>query len=744
MRNFRIPVYLAALYCCLIFPSWSQDRKGLITGTVTDATHGVLRGAQVQLKPIGRPTATNTSGRFAITDLDAGSYTVTISYVGLETYTKEVTVSAAQETHIDAELQVGNTSQEVTVVADHPRGEAAAINQQKTADNILEVLPAEVITSLPNINIADALGRLPDVSLERDEGEGKYVQIRGTEPRLTNLTVNGVNLPSPESSVRNIKLDVIPADLVESIEVSKTLSASQEGDAIGGSVNLITKTAVDTPTVVLSGLGGYTPIAQGRHLHQEDGTIGKRFGAEKKLGLLFGGTFDYNNRGIYDIEPNPAVNGGADLRDYRYDRSRYGFGGTVDYHLPNGSDIYLKGLFSDFRDYGDRWVYSPALGAQLSDGTYDNTGSVGFNVSIRRPEYFVSSETLGGHQTLGSFFIDYEFSVGRSGQDGGDPAINFNGPTGVQFGLNLKDPYRPQFHVVNGVNIFDPSLYTVNNYETYGFKTRQQNYAGSADLTRNYVLGNVFGAFQAGFKIRDAHKTANSNNQYYNANDPTALSASNFQDGRTEPGYYDGSYAFGPLTSYYKARAFFNSNPGLFTLDTNTAHQNNDPSDFDTSERVYAGYLMNTFDFGKIRLQTGLRIESTDSRFTGNKLLLDSNGNYVSTVPQPGSSTYTNLLPSVQLRYAVTSETNVRAVYGMGISRPNFGDLPPYQTVDQSSNHLRIDAGNPKLKPTSANDFDFLVEHFIRPLGVISGRILLQGSGTSYLLRSDHTHVRSL
>jgi hypothetical protein len=121
----------------------------------------------------------------------------------------------------------------------------------------VQVLPADVITSLPNTNIADAVGRLPSVSLERDEGEGKYVQIRGTEPRLSNVTIDGVHVPSPEA-VRNVKLDAIPADLIDSVEINKTLSANQEGDAIGGSVNLVTKKATDQPYVTVIGMGGYT------------------------------------------------------------------------------------------------------------------------------------------------------------------------------------------------------------------------------------------------------------------------------------------------------------------------------------------------------------------------------------------------------------------------------------------------------------------------------------------------------
>src|SRR5262249_14293393 len=155
-----------------------------------------------------------------------------------------------------------------------------------------------VITSLPNANIADAVGRLPSVTLERDEGEGKYVQIRGTEPRLSNVTIDGVNVPSPESGVRQIKLDTIASDLVESVEINKTLQANRDGDGIGGSVNLRTKTAENQPVVMFNSLGGFTPIIGGRGVTQFDGTVGARFGADKKAGVLISPTYDYNGRGI--------------------------------------------------------------------------------------------------------------------------------------------------------------------------------------------------------------------------------------------------------------------------------------------------------------------------------------------------------------------------------------------------------------------------------------------------------------
>ena len=191
----------------------------------------------------------------------------------------------------------------------------------------MQVLSAEVITSRPNANIADALGRLPSVTLERDEGEGKYVQIRGTEPRLSNLTIDGVNVPSPESGVRQIKLDTLASDLVESIEINKTLQANMDADGIGGSVNIRTKTAGDQPTIMMSALGGYTPIIGGRGVSQTGITLGDRFGRDKNFGLLIGGTYDWNGRGINDIEPSPTVTSlsphydSMDLRDYMYYRT---------------------------------------------------------------------------------------------------------------------------------------------------------------------------------------------------------------------------------------------------------------------------------------------------------------------------------------------------------------------------------------------------------------------------------------
>ncbi len=169
--------------------------------------------------------------------------------------------------------------------------------------------------------------------------------------------------------MRQIKFDAIPADIVESVEINKTLQANMDGDGIGGSVNLVTKSATERPTVTLAGMGGYMPILGGRRQMESTATVGQRFGHDKRFGILIGGSYDWTGRGIDDIEPVSDVatlpGGGTalwkdaiDVREYRYYRSRWGVAGTIDYKLGEGSNVYARYLYSNFKNYGDRWVYS--------------------------------------------------------------------------------------------------------------------------------------------------------------------------------------------------------------------------------------------------------------------------------------------------------------------------------------------------------------------------------------------------
>ena len=728
-KSFHVLLLSMLLNTVWVISMAGQERKGSISGHATDTNHDALVGARVELQPLGQTATTDSLGQFTIADLTPGKYTLTISYVGFTPFSKDVSVGPGATASVDAVLQIATVSQQVIVRGERERGEIEALNREETADNIVQVLPADVITSLPNTNIADAVGRLPSVSLERDEGEGKYVQIRGTEPRLSNVTIDGVHLPSPEA-VRNVKLDAIPADLVDSVEINKTLSANQEGDAIGGSVNLVTKKATDQPYLSLIATGGHTPVDGGRNLDQFGGTIGKRFGREKRFGIMFSGSYDWNGRGYDDVEPapgttaigsNPAVPVvfGEDQRQYWYDRTRFGFATSADYKIGKDAFVYLRGIFSQFRDVGQDWIYSPTPGNFTSPTTADNTGLMVFNHVYRNPWQQIFNVTVGAQDTIGSNVLGYEVSGGQARYSGGFPRAVFNGPTGVQFGLDTSDPFTPKFPVLNGVNIYDPTMYTLAQIQYNSRPISEQDFTGNVWVTHQYHIGTRFAALEMGFKVRDAQKKQVDTELFYNFNGNATMSP--FLQSYSNPNYYFGAYQAGPTTDWNKIDAFFGANRGLFTSDPNLFHHRSDSNNFSLAERVYAGYVMNTITIGRFRLQAGLRFEGTQGSFVGTQANFDPSGNFLSDSQVPGEQSYLDVLPSVQLQYNINGSTNIRAAYGRGIARPNFGDLPPFANLDQGGvgGTTRVFTGNPALIPTHANDFDLLIEHYLKTVGII-------------------------
>ncbi len=691
----------------------AQANRGTLTGSVADSQGGVLQGVKVTLEPGGAAVVTDSAGQFTLPGLVAGQYLVSATYTGFEPFSKSVTVVAGQAARMDAVLGIASNRQDIEVYAPRQGGELEAINRTFNADNIINVLPADVITSLPNANIADALGRLPGVTLERDEGEGKYVQIRGTEPRLTNTTIDGVNIASAET-VRQVKLDLIPADLVESVQINKTLQASMEGDGIGGSVDLRTKSASDTPTVALEATGGYTPIIGGRPVYQFDGTLGKRFLEGRKLGILIAGSYDWNGRGINDVEPGPFfVGGGYDERDYQYYRQRLGFAGTVDYKFSDTSNIYLKGLYALFHNYGNRWDYNVAT-TFTPDGQPDGTGSTSFGAEIRRPVQDVGSLQLGGRHVIARslFAWDAETSVGRTRDNGYSDASFAPGPNSnlnaIQFGLDVSNPKTPKLTTPTGTNIFDPTQYFYTGQRINNYYNPEVDLGFGGSLATSYNAGTHAGTFEFGGRFRNVHKFANQDTRYYvpsqGAGDP-ALAMTNFLNDFSDPNYYSGTYKFGPAVSYDKVTA----------LAGQVADPNNAPllgNNFNFIEKVEAGYIMNTIDLAKFRIVAGLRFENTSENDAGNTA---ANTSTASTT----RGSYLDVLPSASVRYAFTPSSGLRAVYGRGLSRPNFSDLVSFATVSPGGVRTLSSIGNPNLKAEHADNLDLLYEQTFHSAGLL-------------------------
>src|SRR5467141_3828883 len=754
----RLLGFLLALGCSLALNTtvYAQSGKGAVAGTVKDSGNSALQGALVELLPLSRKVVSDDHGQFRITDVPAGEYTLSVSYVGLAVANVPVTVQAGQEAAANTVLQVASQADQVVVTAERLQGEAEAINIERTSDNIVQVLPERVITSLPNTNIADAVGRVPSVSLERDEGEGKYGQIRGTEPRLSSVTVNGVNLPSPEGAVRNIKLDAVPADLVERIEVFKTLSANQDADGVGGTVNLITRTAGEKPIYALGGTGGYNPIQNGYGRGGFYGTFGKRFGTSKKLGFLLNGTYDKTNRGIDDLEPgqttgvdpatgrNIAFANTEDRRSYDYYRTRYGFSTGIDYNIKPGTNVYAKGLFADFHDYGETWVYTPNAGSNVKSVSPDGKQITFFNCTesnapsgctpgsyqyrhyIRRPDQQVYSFLSGARHDLSSTLITYEFAGSRSHNIGGQDfqTTNFNGNQSVDLALSLQDPLRPKFTALDGTNLYDPSQYLIAKSSFTNYIAQQLNFQGAASLARRYNAHSHLGTFEIGIKIRNSHSTQNENDQIYD-NSGSNVTLSSVLGTYTNPSYYDnffrvGTLPYGPTSNYNLIQQALQKGivAGQFSLDQATSDRRTNGAFYDANERIYAGYLQNVISFGKLRLQTGVRFDAADTGFTANQFTAQNPGSPTKVFQSTG---YFNALPSVQAQYLIEKNTNLRANFSQGMARPNIGDLVPTTIVDPNATPRPglVQEGNPNLKPTKANNYDLLAEHYFQPLGIL-------------------------
>src|SRR5467141_1271207 len=349
-------------------PARAQSGIGVLVGAVHDSANAAVSGARVDV--VGTAVVgvvTSANGSFRLVNIPAGARTVVVHRLGFAPDSAKVDISAGGTVVHNFVLAPAAVNLASIVVRASPRmaeTKAGALAVEQNAPNIISALSGDEIRSLPNFNAAEAAGRIPGVSLERDEGEGKFVQVRGTEPRLSNVTINGVHVPGTEAS-RIAKLDDVPSDLLASIEVSKTLTADMEADAIGGSVTLVTKTPEDAPRGYVAGQYGQTALA-GRNTYQGGFTYGGRFGQDGRLGFLLGGSADRNNRAIDDVEPVWGLFGGTAaptewaMRDYRYGRRRFGFGGDLDYRFNANSQLYLKGLWSRFDNYGTNYIYDVA------------------------------------------------------------------------------------------------------------------------------------------------------------------------------------------------------------------------------------------------------------------------------------------------------------------------------------------------------------------------------------------------
>ena len=756
---------LVSLAPLTLIPVQARAQVGAIAGRVTDSTDKAVAGASVQLAGTPFGTRTREDGSFRLTNILPGNYRLRVRLLGFAPDSLPVTVAAGQTAPANLQLRaLAVTLQSVLAVA-HRGGETkmAALDRQKEADNLVTVLAGDEIRALPNYNAAEAAGRMPDVSLERDEGEGKFVQVRGTEPRLSNVTVDGVHVPGTEGGNRIVKLDDVPSDILAAIEVSKTLTADMDADAIGGSVNLVTKTPEGRPQ-------GYVAAQYGRisllnhDLVQGGLNYGGRFGPDSKLGLLIGGSVDRTNRVINDVEPAWSVDGTGrsypvewSQRDYTYYRSRFGLGGAVDYRFNDHSSVYLRGLWSLFKNHGTRYVYDIATGADSApSGTtgYGTGAALTREVQVRTPIEQLWGLTAGARHETGAWTIDYAANFAGTRQSvtdyrSSDFVYQPSGSNSLTFKYDASNPELPTYQYVNAAQAQAATLasnFVLAGYDASNGLTTGRDLGGRFNAQLAYALGDHPGTFKVGARLRDETKHSTRGNVSFADTTAQTYTLAQALSSFADPDYYrslSSGFAMGPVPDLGTTDQFENGHPAAFADQSDPIR--NALGSFDGSERIYAGYVMNTVELGRLRVNVGLRVEATHSDYTGHVASTPTDGAGNPTGPTTvssvsGAQNYTDVFPSVQLRYGVDQNTNVRIAVTRGIARPNYGDLAPKLDGNlgpiYQHDYSNLSAGNPDLRPEHAWNYDLLIERFLPSLGgVISAGVFYKQLSNVILTR---------
>ncbi|MFH6600637.1 TonB-dependent receptor [Ectopseudomonas khazarica] len=591
-------------------------------------------------------------------------------------------------------------------------GQAASIDkalqEQKSADSIKSVVHADGVGQLPDDNAAEALQRIPGLSVERDQGEGRFVSVRGIAPDLNSVTINGTLVPAPEGDRRAVALDVLPAELVQSLSVVKSLTPDMDANSLGGTIEVESLSAFDHDGLF------YTLSGEASHDTNVDKTSPKFSGAISDRFSLGEGTdnfgvaaaFSWQKRkfGSENVETGGAwdFDDGARLeeveqRDYQITRERTGFGLNFDYQPDDYSNYYLRTLYSKFKDTETRNAAGIEFDdAQLSGERGDGEGWR--ELKSREDTQEIQSYVFGGERMIDLWTISGQAGYSQSTEKdpGGIAGAKFVGDfTGIGFDGTRKP------HLVAGGAFYDPTAFELDEveWEKVSGKDKEKNIR--LDLARDYDLAGNAAQVKFGGKLSRRDKTSDTEVWVYD--DFTGVGLDGLQSGSVD-------YSLGRFGNGISAGAIKNLIGGL---DRSQFYdeENSRINDFDMREDINAAYLMNTLDVDDWRFIAGLRYEGTEFEAKGTGL---RDGVYEDSQSR---NRYDHWLPGLHARYQLSPSTAIRAAWTNSVVRPTFGQLAPGFAIDGADASF----GNPDLKPLESMNLDLGIEHYMGRAGVVSG-----------------------
>ena len=729
--------FLVFLALLLLSPlSTSAQKNGSITGRISDISSGeYLPGANVRLDGTTYGAATDRSGIYRISNIPPGTYTLIASYIGYDDTSIEVTIGESGYT-LTQDLTVIPSEVKMAQITVYgiAQGQSKALSVQKSAQNIKNVVSEEQMEKFPDINSAEALQRLPGISVQRDQGEGRYVQVRGTPSRMNSMKVNGEDIPSPEGGERTAQMDIIPADQLSSIEVVKAITPDMDGNAIGGAVNLVTKSALDyeKPVLNITAGGGYADIL-GKGIYQGSISYGTRFGEKKDFGIMFGASYLRSDRGSHtnemewgnvdDANDNeiPWALENISLRHYDVRRDRLGFSTSFDYKPDNDNSYSIKAIYDNYLDIETRneLTIEPDGFNTATDVT---EAEFAHEMKTRDQKASLYSIMGKGENHFSGLTLDYSLSFNYAQEKENrhfEPKFVMDETPDMTW--NLADRANPKFAITG----LDPNYYLsaenfiLDDMEYHDNLTTNTDIIGSVNFQIPYNFFENQADFKFGGKVAMKKKDRKENIWVYEWDGDDDLLMSQFSSGSVSD-LLDGNYNFGATIDPDKMESFWNANKnGDFVGEID--NEASDAATYDATEDVIAFYAMTTINFDNLMILAGVRNEITKTSYTGNEVVFDDEGDYVETNSLSSDQSHNHILPSLHLKYTVSPQTNIRAAFTSGLARPHYESMVPYSIVLHEDEE--IERGNPDLVPTTAYGFDLLAEHYVSGIGVVSGGI---------------------